>query len=175
MQSVHEAMEQDHQLSVHVTADDAFPSLCCHYCELSTSTYDERWSHAVLNKCPWQQVRCSSCGAVQLPLAACLPAQVSAVTPSQSNAWSHTHTHTHTHTQTRPQAEQGIPNPRHSCAQRQCRQVCVLLQMGTWTYFHFACQKSQPNLLARKGSKMQQLLEFYAQRQLLERAKVARS
>ena len=56
LQAVHQALDQDPALVVHVTADNAFPSLCCHYCELSTTTYEDRWSHAVLDRCPWKQV-----------------------------------------------------------------------------------------------------------------------
>ena len=39
-----------------------------------------------------------------------------------------------------------------------------VLQMKQWHYFHMACMKSMPDLLARKGAKMQQLMAFYSQR-----------
>ena len=61
MQTVHQAMDLDPALDVHVTDDNAFPSLCCHYCELSTTTYDDRWSHAALDRCPWKQVPALPC------------------------------------------------------------------------------------------------------------------
>ena len=45
----------------------------------------------------------------------------------------------------------------------------MCMQMRQWHYFHMACMKSMPDLLARKGVKMQQLMDFYAQRQAHER------
>ena len=47
--------------------------------------------------------------------------------------------------------------------------MCV--QMRQWHYFHMACMKSMPDLLARKGGKMQQLMDFYAQRRIHEQFK----
>ena len=44
-------------LAVHVADSDAFPSLCCHYCQLSNTTYDEMWDWRVLDACPLQLVR----------------------------------------------------------------------------------------------------------------------
>lgn len=44
-------------LTVHVAESDAFPSICCHYCELSTTTFDEQWDWKVLDECPVSKQR----------------------------------------------------------------------------------------------------------------------
>ena len=44
------------QLVVHTADSNAFPSLCCHYCELSISTFDDQWDWKVLDQCPLRQV-----------------------------------------------------------------------------------------------------------------------
>lgn len=41
---------------MHVAESDAFPSICCHYCELSTTTFDEQWDWKVLDECPVSKV-----------------------------------------------------------------------------------------------------------------------
>ena len=75
-------------------------------------------------------------------------------------------------TQAHPRPAQ--PAQRGAQPQRPAREARAWLQMGHWYYFHMACMKSMPDLLARKGAKMQQLLEYHDQRQLLELAHVAR-
>ena len=56
-----------------------------------------------------------------------------------------------------------------SCSTRSGALSDLCMQMRQWVYFHMACMKSMPDLLARKGVKMQQLLDFYAQRHAHER------
>ena len=66
-QVVEQAVQEGGNLRVHVADDDAFASLCCDYCGLSITTYDDVWDPRKLDQCPAQKVCLRCCATPQLP------------------------------------------------------------------------------------------------------------